>query len=196
VNTAIAHFELVRGAVQVAESDGKQISQNEYVQKLTPFEALPFAALDPSIAEIMAKLMELNDRRIVEAVREIQERQAQQIAFWEACKEALHLLQECFQKCVGPVYRGYALGWLNMAGEGYIQALKMKDHISLLILMAWGILVERLGQDVWWAQEFGVSLVDELSNEDLSTATDPLTRNTILRIQELISPIVHGRDKK
>ncbi|KAJ5631087.1 Zn2/Cys6 DNA-binding protein [Penicillium longicatenatum] len=196
VNTAIAHFELVRGAVQVAGSDGKQISQNEYVQKLTPFEALPFAALDPSTAEIMAKLMELNDRRIVEAVREIQERQAQQIAFWEACKKALHLLQECFQKCVGPVYRGYALGWLNMAGEGYIQALKMKDHISLLILMAWGILVERLGQDVWWAQEFGVSLVDELSNEDLSTATDPLTRNTILRIQELISPIVHGREKK
>ncbi|KAJ5532784.1 hypothetical protein N7494_009336 [Penicillium frequentans] len=186
VNTAIAHFELVRGAVQVAESGGDKISQNEYVQKLTPFQDLPFTALDPSIAEIMDKLSELNDRRIVEAVREIQERQDQQIAFWEACKKALRLLQDCFQRCVGPVYRGYALGWLNMAGEGYIQALKANDHISLLILMVWGVLVERLGHDVWWAQDFGISLVYELSKEDISTAMDPLTRNIILRIQDLV----------
>lgn len=186
VNTAIAHFELVRGAVQVAESNGDEISQNEYVQKLTPFQDLPSAALDPSIAEIMDKLSELNDRRFVEAVREVQERRDQQIAFWESSKKALRLLQECFQKCVGPVYRGYALGWLNMAGEGYIQALKTNDHISLLILMVWGVLVERLGHDVWWAQDFGVSLVYELSKEDLSTAIDPSTRDIILRIQELL----------
>ncbi|KAJ5809881.1 uncharacterized protein N7503_002099 [Penicillium pulvis] len=186
VNTAIAHFELVRGAVQVAESDGGKISQNEYVQKLTPFQDLPFTALDTSIAEIMEKLSEMNDKRIVETVREIQERQDQQIAFWEACKKALRLLQECFQRCVGPVYRGYALGWLNMAGEGYIQALKANDHISLLVLMVWGVLVQRLGHDVWWAQDFGVSLVYELSKEDISTATDPSTRNIILRIQDLV----------
>lgn len=186
VNTAIAHFELVRGAVQVAESGGDLISQNEYVQKLTPFQDLPFTALDPSIAEIMDKLSEMNDRRIVEAVREIQERQGQQIAFWEACKKALRLLQECFQRCVGPVYRGYALGWLNMAGEGYVQALKANDHISRLVLMVWGVLVERLGHDVWWAQDFGISLVYELSKGDISTATDPLTWNMILRIQDLV----------
>lgn len=196
VNTAIAHFELVRGAVQIAESDEDQISQNEYVQKLTPFQDLPLTALDPSIAEIMTKLNEMNDRRIVETIRGMQEQQDQQIAFWEACKKALRLLQECFQRCVGPVYRGYALGWLNMVGEGYIQALQTNDHVSLLILMVWGILTERLGHDVWWAQEFGISLVDELSKEDLSTATDPLTRDIILRIQGVISPIVHVREQQ
>lgn len=196
VNTAIAHFELVRGAVQIAESDEDQISQNEYVQKLTPFQDLPLTALDPSIAEIMTKLNEMNDRRIVETIRGMQEQQDQQIAFWEACKKALGLLQECFQRCVGPVYRGYALGWLNMVGEGYIQALQTNDHVSLLILMVWGILTERLGHDVWWAREFGISLVDELSKEDLSTATDPLTRDIILRIQGVISPIVHVREQQ
>lgn len=196
VNTAIAHFELVRGAVRVAESDEDRISQNEYVQKLTSFQDLPFAALDPSIAEIMIKLSEVNDRRIVESAQEIQERRAQQIALWEACKKALLLLQECFQRCVGPVYRGYALGWLNMAGERYIQALKTKDHVSLLILMFWGVLVERLGHDVWWAQEFGISLVDKLSKEDLSTTTDPSTRNIIQRIQELFKSMAHDREQQ
>lgn len=196
VKTAIAHFELVRGAVRVAENFEDRLSENEFVQKLTPFQDLPIAALDSPIAEIMIKLSEVNDRRIVETAQEIQERRAQQIAFWEACKKALLLLQECFQRCVGPVYRGYALGWLNMAGEGYIQALKTKDHISLLILMFWGVLVERLGHDVWWAQEFGISLVDKLSKEDLSTTTDPSTRNIILRIQELIQTMAHDREQQ
>jgi hypothetical protein len=186
LSTAIAHFELVRGAVQVAECDGDQITDYEYVQKLTPFHDLPRAAVDPSITKIMTELGELNDRRIVETSQEVEERRMQQIAFWESCKKALSLLQECFQRCVGPVYRGYALGWLNMAGEEYIKTIKARDHTSLLILMVWGVLVERLGQDVWWAQDFGISLVNEISNRDLATVTDKSTRQMIFRIQELV----------
>ncbi|KAF9886106.1 hypothetical protein FE257_012041 [Aspergillus nanangensis] len=187
VKSAIAHFDLVRGAVQVAESGGHEITQNEYVQNLTPFEDLPLVALDPSIADILTTLGELNDTRIVTTAQEGPERRFQEIALWEACKKALNLLQQCFHRCVGLVYRGYALGWLNLTGDGYIQALKLNDRTSLLILMVWGVLVEKLGHDVWWAHEFGSSLVDELAKNDLCTAVDdPSARDLIRRIQELI----------
>lgn len=187
VKTAIAHFELVRGAVQIAESDEEhRVSQNEYAQRLTPFQDLPLTTLDPAIASIMADVRELNDKRIFQTVQDTSERRIGQIALWEACKKALSLLQDCFERCVGPVYRGYALGWLNMAGEEYVGALKGNDKVSLLILMLWGVLIERLGSDVWWAQEFGNSLVDEISNESLRDASDPSIQNIMRRVQELI----------
>ncbi|KAJ5975095.1 hypothetical protein N7481_008802 [Penicillium waksmanii] len=186
VKTAIAHFELVRGAVQIAESDEEhRVSQNEYAQKLTPFQDLPLTTLDPAIANIMADVRELNDERIVHTVWDTPERRIEQVALWEACKKALSLLQDCFERCVGPVYRGYALGWLNMAGEEYVRALKGNDNVALLILMMWGVLVERLGNDVWWAQEFGNSLVDEISNEYLRDDSDPSIQDVMIRVQKL-----------
>ncbi|KAJ5273542.1 hypothetical protein N7478_008667 [Penicillium angulare] len=194
LQTTIVHFELVRGAVQVATGKEDLIRQNEYVQNLVSFQDLPSTLLDSSIAEIILDLVDMNDKRIVETVQEIQEERIRQIAFWEACKKALSLLQECFQKCVGPVYRGYALGWLNMAGEGYINALNANDHISRVILMVWGILVERLGDDVWWAQQYGTSLIKELSNDELNNTTDPSIRTTIRRILEFIETMACDRE--
>ncbi|KAJ5108875.1 hypothetical protein N7456_005550 [Penicillium angulare] len=194
LQTTIVHYELVRGAVQVATDKEDLISQNEYVQKLVPFKDLPLTPLDPSIAEIIIAIGEMNDKRIVETAQQMQEERIRQIAFWEACKKALSLLQECFQKCVGPVYRGYALGWLNMAGEGYIDALHANDHISRVILMVWGILVERLGEDVWWAQEYGTSLIKELSNGELHNTNDQSIRSIIRKILEFMERMACDRE--
>lgn len=187
VKTAIAHFELVRGAVQIAESNEElHISENEYVQRLMPFRDLPVTSLDPAIARIMVDVREMNDERIAHSVHDISERRVEQILLWESCKKALSLLKQCFERCVGPVYRGYALGWLNMAGEGYLRALKDNDNVALLILMLWGVLIQRLGNDVWWAQGFGKSLVDEILNEYLGNAADPPIGNIMISIQQLI----------
>ncbi|KAL4889796.1 hypothetical protein BDV59DRAFT_185877 [Aspergillus ambiguus] len=195
VHIAITHFELVRGCVQVAETEEGHISQNAYVQKLIPFEKLPCIPLDPLLADALAKLSTLNDGRIVSTVLDVHERRVQQVAYWEACKKALTALQECFQKCVGQVYRGYALGWLNMAGEGYIQAVKGDDHIALLILMFWGVLVERLGHDIWWANQFGTFLVDEVSSGALNSDRNAAKRDVILQAQQLMKRIADNGAK-
>lgn len=60
-----------------------------------------------------------------------------------------------------------------------------KAATTLSPAMLWGVLIERLGCDIWWAQGFGKSLVNELSNEDLPDFEEPTARNIVSRIQEL-----------
>lgn len=186
VQSAITHFELVRGCVPVAEVKEGYIAENPYISKMPRFGDLPRLALDAPIEEALAKLGELNDRRITSSVHESNERRVQQIASWEACKHALGLLRECFEKCRDDVSKGYALGWLNMAGEGYINAVKEEDHTALLMLMCWGVLVERLAHHVWWAEHYGQMLVDEISDRVSGNRMDAVVNKIVLLAQEQV----------
>ena len=189
VQSAVTHFELIRGCIPVAESKEGYIAENPYINKMTLFEDLPRAPVDSSIEKALGKLGELNDRRITSSVHEPHGRRVQQVAYWEACKKALSLLRECFEKCRDDMSRGYALGWLNMAGEGYIQAVKEADHAALLILMHWGVLFERLAHQVWWAEHFGHKLVAEISDRVLGDGKDAVTKEIVLHAQEQIRKI-------
>lgn len=189
VQSAIIHFELLRGCVPVAESKEGYLAENPYISKMTRFEDLPRATLDGRIEEALAKLSELNDRRIASSVRESDERRVQQVDYWEACKKALGLLRECFEKCTDGLYQGYSLGWLNMAGEGYIKAIKEDDHTALLMLMYWGLLVERIGHHVWWAEQFGNLLVDEISDRVLGSDTDATMKDIVQQAREMIQAV-------
>ncbi|RFU25458.1 hypothetical protein B7463_g10888, partial [Scytalidium lignicola] len=186
LQNAITHFELLRGCIPVAESKEGYLAENPYMRKIVRFEDVPRATLDSPIEQALAKLSEFNDRRILSTVCESAERRVQQVTYWEACKKALALLRECFEKCVDPMYQGYALGWLNMAGEEYIKAIKEEDHTALLTLMYWGVLVERNSHQVWWANKFGNLLVHEISSQILDGDLDAATKEIILGAQELI----------
>ncbi|KIX94510.1 uncharacterized protein Z520_09896 [Fonsecaea multimorphosa CBS 102226] len=192
VLNTLTHFELLRGCGTVLGANAEQyLAQNSYVQKLTLFENLPRLPFDSETAAAMSKLNTANERRIISTVGESYEHRVQQVAHFEACKKAISLLEECFAKCVGvgqddDDYQGYILGWLNMAGEEYVNAIKGNDHVALLVLMCWGALVEKLGRRVWWAKDFGRLLVEEISEMTLNQTADGLTTDLISSARRLM----------
>lgn len=186
VQTAITVFELLRGSIPIAESKEGYIAENPYIRKLKRFEDLPKATLDKRTEDALAKLGDLNDSRISSSMRDSDKRRVQQIARWEACKKALAFLRQCFERCVDRTSEGYALGWLNMAGEEYVEAVKREDDTSLLVLALWGVLADRLGRQVWWTQKFGRLLVEEILNGAVGQEADEITRDVILRVNELM----------
>ena len=186
VRSTITHFELLRGCTTVLESKKNYIAESPYIRKLKRFEELPRAALDSRTETALAKLSEVNERRITSSIGESYESRVRHISYWEACKKAILLLRENYEKCVDIDYQGYVLGWLNMAGDDYIKAIKADDRIALLILMYWGVLIEKLGHQAWWARRFGGLLVQEISNRELNEDTDMAAKDIILWAQELI----------
>ena len=179
-------FEMIRGCVTVAESKVGYLAENPYIARLKRFENLPLVPLDPEIEKAMTKLSELNDGRIKTSAHHSDELRMQQITYWEACKKALVELKDCFGKCRGPEYQGYALAWMNMAGDEYVQAIKDGDETALLAMMFWGVLVERVGHLAWWAQGFGGRLIQDLSTLVVREETSELVRDIVSRAQELV----------
>jgi hypothetical protein len=131
---------------------------------------------------MLARLNEVNERRLTSTVGEPYEARVQHVKSFEACKKAIGLLEQCFAKCSGavdPSYQAYILGWLNMAGDEYVAAIQDGDHVALLVLMVWGAVVEQLGHRVWWARRFGRLLVEEIARQVGRGEADALTREII-----------------
>ncbi len=58
-----------------------------------------------------------------------------------------------------------AVPWLGFAGKEFIEQLRMRKPLALIIFMYWGFLLDRM-EELWWAKYLGKRLVEELS-EDL-----------------------------
>lgn len=186
VQNAITHYELLRGCTMVLARKADYLAENPYAQKLKPIGELPRAALAPNTEAAIAKLNTANERRIAASVGESYECRVAQVSHWEACKKAIYLLHECFAKCVDNDYKGYALGWLNLAGDDYIKAVKANDCVALSVLAFWGVLIEKLSNQVWWAKDFGGSLVEDISSQLLNQGDDELTGDIIVSAREHI----------
>ncbi|KAH6673294.1 fungal Zn binuclear cluster domain-containing protein [Halenospora varia] len=71
--------------------------------------------------------------------------------------QAINSLESCYLGSNGKV-----IAWLAMAGQEFINELKHGEPMALLILVHWGVFLDRLG-DLWWARDSGKRLVEELS---------------------------------
>ncbi|EPE24988.1 Zn2/Cys6 DNA-binding protein [Glarea lozoyensis ATCC 20868] len=186
IQTVLAHFELLRGCAPIIESKRDYMSRNPYIQKLKPFEDLARTPLDPRVEEALVKLTELNDKRVTSSIHDTVQRRSQQVEYWEVCKTAVGILRTLYEKCVDDFTRGYALGWLNMAGDRYVTAVKNGDAVALLMLMYWGVMVEKCGSQVWWAEHFGSLLVAEIAHLKLFRNADLATKDLISQAKDLI----------
>ncbi|KFZ12694.1 hypothetical protein V501_04092 [Pseudogymnoascus sp. VKM F-4519 (FW-2642)] len=55
--------------------------------------------------------------------------------------------------------------WLGFVGKEFIEGLRMRQPLALIIFMYWGVLLNRM-EELWWAKYLGKRLIEELS-EDL-----------------------------
>lgn len=185
VQSTLTHFELLRGCAVVLDNQPTFIEESPYIRRLKRFSELPQVPLDAAADAAMSKLSEANEQRVASSIADPYERRVEQVSYWQACKMAISLLRECWAKCADADHRGYALGWLNMAGEDYVKAIKASDGIALLTLMYWGVLVESLGHEVWWAKDFGSLLVQEISTRMFNDHVQALANELILAARKL-----------
>ncbi|KAK5032049.1 hypothetical protein LTS07_004671 [Exophiala sideris] len=170
VQSMLTHFELLRGCAVVMDNQPTFIEQSPYIRRLKRFAELPQVPLDVAADAAITRLSEANELRVASSMADPYERRVEQVAFWQAYSE----------------YKGYALAWLNMAGEDYVKAIKANDGIALLTLMYWGVLAETLGQEIWWAKGFGCLLINDISTQRLDDSVQALARDLVSSAWNLI----------
>ncbi|KAF9888604.1 hypothetical protein FE257_008536 [Aspergillus nanangensis] len=69
---------------------------------------------------------------------------------------AIRLLAACFLKD-----EMMTIPWLVVAGQGFVNEVEKQDHMALLILMHWGVLLNQM-DSLWWARLSGRKIVMDL----------------------------------
>lgn len=73
-------------------------------------------------------------------------------------KVAVGLLQHSFAEEQRAILRGFCFVFPGGAGPDFAAAVKASDPMALLIIMHWSVLIERAGNDYWWAKNLGKRL--------------------------------------
>lgn len=68
------------------------------------------------------------------------------------------LLKHCFAEEQRALLRGFCFVFPGGAGLAFAAAIKESDPMVLLILMHWSVLLERAGDEFWWAKDLGKRL--------------------------------------
>ncbi|KAI0446341.1 hypothetical protein F4803DRAFT_504460 [Xylaria telfairii] len=71
------------------------------------------------------------------------------------CEAAISLLKLCFAEEQRALLRGFCFVFPGGAGPDFTAAVKASDPMALLILMHWTVLIERAGDEFWWAKDLG-----------------------------------------
>lgn len=182
VQNTIVQSELLRGVGMVLLNQPKCASILPIFRNVKPISDLPRVPLETGTAMALGKLHELNEKRSP-PIRGKHCEGRTDADLYSGCRKALFWLSECFATCLDVRYQGYCVAWVGLAGSDYILAVKKKDSVALLILMYWGVLVDLLGHDYWWAKGFGKSLIKEVSGE-IWCGADGMTRDVIAWAQE------------
>jgi hypothetical protein len=78
---------------------------------------------------------------------------------------AIAQLKYCFAEDARGLIKGYCLTLIPIAGPEFISAVRRLEPVALFILMYFGVLFDRYGEDprLWWIASTGRDLVKEIS---------------------------------
>ncbi|KAJ0417861.1 hypothetical protein BJY00DRAFT_303154 [Aspergillus carlsbadensis] len=73
-------------------------------------------------------------------------------------------LRHCFMKfaCAPAADPAPVLAWLGAVDLGFVESLRRRERVPLLVLAFWGVLLMQLDGERWWARGAGRALVDEV----------------------------------
>ena len=168
----LTYLEFVKGTVMVVHSRPNVLENDPWLSKYRRWEELGVRPLAPDVHSAIEGLGELNEATYGTGRTESQVSELQAMTYHAACRRAIFYLKECFEKCAEPDTRGYCLAWPLQAGPDYITAIKDRQSLALLIMMYWGVLLEQISYDIWWAQRIGKCLIDDLANEMSNSNTE------------------------
>ncbi|KAF2170585.1 hypothetical protein M409DRAFT_19403 [Zasmidium cellare ATCC 36951] len=155
IDHTISHHELVRGTSLVMLKKPDCHLTHPLWRKVPPFLELEKAPLAPDLDGVINKLTELNNFRAADPSQQ---------KTYVGCKTAIAWLKYLYQTCLDMKLRTFSLAWMTCAGVDYTIAVREQDHVALLALMCWGVLMAPLGDEFWYGKGFGQSVVSEVAN--------------------------------
>ncbi|USW59487.1 Putative zn(2)-C6 fungal-type DNA-binding domain-containing protein [Septoria linicola] len=179
IDNTIIHFELVRGVSVVMLKKPECIKAHPLVCNVPDLMSLPRGEYSERFAEAFRMLNEINEKRAPSTTSDTNEAQTDNTKdVYLACKYAIWWLEYLTATCQEMKLRGFLLAWISLAGDDFVKTLKASDHVALLALMWWGVVLNPLGYEYWYGEEYGSTLAGEVV-EMLAGLPDP-------RFEELI----------
>lgn len=77
-------------------------------------------------------------------------------------KDAIVYLRHFSMRVANEVDAANVLAWLAMVDKDFVDNVRRRQPLALLILMHWGVLLGELDGQHWWARDSGRALVSEL----------------------------------
>lgn len=151
-HTLVVH-SLIKGCTIVVAQKPNCLQTHSLWRKMPSFFDLQKSDLDPDTEKALATLEDANAQRSLI-----------QPAHYTACKTALVWARYLFRTCSDLKHRSFCLGFVNMGGQDYIDALNADDPLALAILVAWAVMLHPLSEDYWYAEGFGKRLISEISH--------------------------------
>ncbi|KAE8375386.1 hypothetical protein BDV26DRAFT_299801 [Aspergillus bertholletiae] len=150
IENMITVFELLQGSTKISRISRPWLKASMFSKY--DFWLVETGDLDSDKTAIIEKLGQLNSR-IADAEQ------------GSANRKAIDLLQSCFAKSACSSHPVTILAWLVYVKKEFIDGLRMRQPVPLLILMHWGVLLNELEGQFWWAKGCGRDLVIELLAE-------------------------------
>lgn len=160
VETMTTAFNLLQGAHSISWISAPWLQASIFSK--IGFWEMETADLDDDTANAIERLFQLNA-----PTREMDEQEH------NTTREAIEFLRSCFAKFARRPHPATILGWLLYANKDFVDRLRSRNPLQLLVFMHWGVLLNELGGHFWWAKGSGNALVAELLSELSSSGDEP-----------------------
>lgn len=144
-------FELLKGLSKILKISRPSMKTRLFLSDSEYFNGNP-NNLDPSTDAALGRLATLNDDSVASVDTE-QHR---------INKSAISILRLCFCRFVDNGDAGSVLAWLAAVDKEFVHCLRCRKSFPMMILMHWGVLLDQLDGQIWWARNSGKALVSEL----------------------------------
>ena len=160
----VTYLALLRGLRVIVDTKDDFCNTEPLLANYRSWDSLPVTKLEPEQQLVLQDIAALNEEMYGAAHTPTGMSEEKAISYHAANRRALFYLQSEFEKCRCHDTRAYALGWPLRAGPEYMAAIAHKEPIALVILMAWGVLIEQVSLGVWWMEEVGKRMIADLSD--------------------------------
>ncbi|CDM37684.1 transcriptional regulator family: Fungal Specific TF [Penicillium roqueforti] len=144
-------FELLQGVRKIHRIGESWIKLELFTRRRNYWNS-GVASIDSDMRDALERLGSLND----EALASIDPDQHQ------VNKDAIVYLRHFSARVGNSVDAANVLAWLAMSDKEFVDNVRRRQPLSLLILMHWGVLLGELDGQHWWARDSGRALVSEL----------------------------------
>ena len=166
----MTYLALLKGLRLICDSEKDFRHKDPLMRGYQKWDDLPCQKLEPAVQLALRNIVEANEELNGAARTNSTKTELEAMTCHAACRKAIFFLEEDFKKSRDPHTRAYALGWPLRAGPDYVSAITQREPVTLLVLLAWGVLLEQISHDIWWMDSFGKRLIEHVSDViDIST---------------------------
>lgn len=149
IENIVTLFELLQGVKKIIHIGHSWIKLNLYSRQK---EVSGPSELDSETTLALDRLVTLND----ETLASIDTDQ------YRINQDVVAHLRHCFNLFANSQDPGNVLAWLAAVDKEFVDNVRRRQPLALLILMHWGVLLGELDGQRWWARNSGRALVSEL----------------------------------